>query len=144
VNDGPGFAGEGDEPIEIDVRSPGERWADSGRDGIERLLLLIFGGLAAIVMAEWFDTPAARLALRLAMIGGAWAVVTSMFGIAVAFHVSKDGTTFTSSAANKYVQALSAAAIGGLGLVTAFVAWRMSARPYASDERAESELAELS
>jgi hypothetical protein len=190
VSDDAGFdAPDDDEPILIDARSPGERWAQAGRVEFDRVravledarldavalvwmlllllytglqvysawqidsfgtapghtdwwtkiaflsqtggFLLIFGGLAATVMAAFFDTPVARLALRLAMLGGAWTVVTAMFGIAVAFHVEQSGPLIsTAGGTNKYVEALSAAALGGLGLLMAFVAWRLCARTF--------------
>jgi hypothetical protein len=202
VNDGSGFDPD-NERIEIDVRSPGERWAEAGRVEFDRVrvlledgrldvvalvwmllllsytglqiynawnfgsfgsiqnvsgwwtrlaflaqtggFLLIFGGLAAIVMAAFFDTTVARVALYLAMLGGAWTVATAMFGIAVAFHVEQSGPVL-SNGENKYVQAFSAAALGGLGLLMAFVAWRMSVRTVWEDEGDDdaAELAELS
>ena len=202
MNDGLGFEQQ-EPPIEIDARSPGERWVQSGRVEFERFrvvlegarldalalawmvlvivftgvqiyqalrlgtlglfpgsardwwtklgflsqsggVLLIFGGIAAIGMAAFFDTPVARMTLRLAILGGAWSVVAAGFGVAYALH-NQTGVSFVQvPGETKTVQALTAASIGGLGLVMALIAWRMSARPSAKARSAEPELAELS
>jgi hypothetical protein len=173
------------DPLEIDVRSPGERWADSGRAGVDRLqglieqqrldiaalawmiflllitgveiysalrlhgdsgfpgntdwwsrlaflaqsgnILLTFGGAIGIALAVVHDSPVARRALQLAVIGGLWAIVANLMGIAVAFH-DQSGVTFTilGSGESKVVTALTYFGFGGLGLVIATVAWRFA------------------
>jgi len=107
--------------------------------------VLIFGSIIAIAMAAFFDTPAARLALRLALIGGAWSAIAGAIGVAVAFHLDTNSVIVSPERTRQVLQALQAGAIGGLGLVVAIVAWRMRARPHAvPSSSAAPQLAELS
>jgi hypothetical protein len=169
-----------DLPI-IDVRSPSERLADSGRDGVARLqerlrnspldvaalvwmicvigflavqiysafsspfddftdsdgwfkaaLLASSGGFAltagcmiGISLAAWRDTRPARVALVAAVIGGAWAIVASLIGVAVIFHEDTlgIGSLLSSNFAdNRAVSAFGQLMLGGLGVVVVFVA----------------------
>jgi hypothetical protein len=173
------------DPIDplIDVRSPGERWADSGRAGFDRLqgfieqrfdiaaivwmiflllitgaeiysalrlrgndgfgdsgdwwtrlaflaqsgtVLLTFGCAIGIALAVVHDSVIARRALQLAVVGGLWAIVANLMGIAVSFH-TQTGVAFTSLGGNesKFVNALIYFGFGGLGLVIVTVAWRL-------------------
>lgn len=181
------------DPLEIDVRSPGERWADSGRAGFGRLqglieqqrldiaamvwmiflllitgaeiyaalrlhgtsgfgnggdwwtrlaflaqsgnIVLIFGCAIGIALGLLRESTIARRALQLAVLGGLWAIVANLMGIAVSFH-EESGLAFTSLGGNenKVVTALIYFGFGGLGLVIATVAGRFAGADRAAGE----------
>ena len=53
MNDDPDFDPEGDELLVIDPRSPGERWAESGRAGLGRMQASFQGQRLAVVALCW-------------------------------------------------------------------------------------------
>ena len=93
-------------------------------------IVLVFGAMIGIVLAVFFYGPASRLALRIAVGGGVWAVITALIGVAVAFHDSNGSfANFQQPGTEaKIVSALGSLSVGGFGLVIAVVAWRV-ARP---------------
>jgi len=96
-------------------------------------LTLALFSMVGVVLAAFFDGPAARLAFRLAMVGGAWAMLMSLLDIAVAFHENAGPIAgfLPSGTEAKVVTSLGALCVGGLGLVIAVAAWRLapSGRP---------------
>ena len=92
-------------------------------------ILVTFGGMIGVALAALARGRAARLALRLAMLGGAWAAVASVFGIATALHDPTSSGAFLAppsrSGEAKVVSALTYVCLGGLGLVVAVVAWHV-------------------
>ena len=85
--------------------------------------LLSFGCMIGIGLAAWSDSGPARAALVLAAIGGAWAIVANLIGVAVVFHRQP----FVSLLLSTFVQNRAIAALGvllqaGLGAVVVLVA----------------------
>jgi hypothetical protein len=169
-----------DLPI-IDVRSPAERWTDSGRSGLERVqqrlrdnhldiaaliwmicvagvlavevygavgsngfdafpggdngwvtatllassggYVLAFGCMIGIALAAWVDSVPARVALVMAAVGGVWAMVANLIGIAVVFHRQFGVSLLLSNFAdNRAVAAFGVLMQGGFGVVIVLVA----------------------
>lgn len=92
-------------------------------------LTLVLFSMIGVVLAAFFDGPAARLAVRLAMVGGAWTMLMSLLGIVVAFHdnTGAEAGFLPSGTEAKVVTSLGAFCVGGLGLVIALAAWRLAA-----------------
>jgi len=91
-------------------------------------LLVIFGSMIGIALAAFSRGNRRQLALRLAMIGGAWGAAASMLGIATAVHnpiAPNPIGEITRSGELKAVQALSYFGYSALGLVVAVVAWHV-------------------
>jgi hypothetical protein len=192
--------GSGEDLPIIDVRSPAERFADSGRDGLARLrerlddgpldvaaliwmicvigtlavqiygafdnqfdgsfdsegwftaavlassgnYVLAFGCMLGIGLAAWGDSGPARVALALAILGGAWAIVASLIGVAVIYHESLAGSLLflTSLGDNRAVSSVGTLLQGGLGIVVVLVASSLLASRRASPA-SDSEIAPL-
>jgi hypothetical protein len=173
------------EPLEpsIDVRSPGERWADSGRAGLERLkarveqqrldvaavvwmallfaiagseiysalrfgnsqgfpgssdwwfklqllaqsggTVLVFGSAVGIALAVLLEGPMSRVALRLAVVGGAWSVAAGGCGVAFAFHPDP-GFGSVRVFDGRLTECVYYLGFAGLGLLIAMIAWRFA------------------
>jgi hypothetical protein len=177
---------EGDDLPIIDVRSPAERWAESGRNGFDRLhdrvraipldvaaliwmacvlgytvlsvytalrgpgfdfggasgwekaalistsgnIQLTFGVMIGLALAFAYTTRRARAAVWMALVGGVWAVIANVVGIAVAFHDQNNINGIFSAGRgteNKIVQAVGAFAFGGLGVVVILLAYSLLA-----------------
>ncbi|MGO9877225.1 MAG: hypothetical protein ACLPVY_25885 [Acidimicrobiia bacterium] len=120
-------SGFGNSPGSTDWWTKADLLASSG--GISLVLTSMMG----ILLAAFFDGPAARLAFRLAIVGGAWAVAMSLLDIVVAFHENTGPIPefLPSGAEAKVVTSLGALCVGGLGLVIALAGWRLapSGRP---------------
>ncbi len=91
-------------------------------------LSLVLASMIGVVLAAFFEGPAARLAFRLATVGGAWAAVMSLLATVVAFHENTGpiGGFLPSGTEAKVVTSLGALCVGGLGLVIALAGWRLA------------------
>lgn len=87
--------------------------------------------LAGIGLAVMFHTAAARFALFLATLGGAWVFVAGVFGIAATLHEPMYASAF--NAGNRAVGALAALSFAGIGLVVAAIGLRLMRSPAVPD-----------
>jgi hypothetical protein len=87
---------------------------------------LTVGCMVGIGLAAWVDSGPARAALVMAAIGGAWAFVAGLIGVAVVNH-KEVGLSFSlaSSAGNRAVASFGMLLQGGLGVVVVLVALAM-------------------
>jgi hypothetical protein len=83
--------------------------------------VLSLGCMVGIGLAAWADSVAARVALVLAVIGGAWAIVASLIGVAVIYHEGGP-LSLTNFGENRAVNSIGTLMEGGLGVVAALVA----------------------
>lgn len=88
--------------------------------------VLTFGCMIGIALAAWTESGLARAALVIAVIGGAWAFVASLIGVAVVFHRQLGvSLLFSSFVENRAVAALGVLMQGALGVVVVLVAGLM-------------------
>jgi hypothetical protein len=99
-------------------------------------LLLIFGSVAGVVLAAFFDTSAARRTLRLAVAAGAWVVLAGFVGVVVSFHADAAvPIAIPRGGEGKVVSVLFNLCYAGLGGVVAVLARQLlnvqASQPYA-------------
>ena len=87
--------------------------------------IVVFGGAIGIALAVLLEGPTSRLALRLSALGGAWAVVASACGVAVAFHTEHDLSPLPSFE-GRVIQAIYYLGYAGLGVLIVMIGWRFS------------------
>jgi len=107
-------------------------------------LVFSFGAVIGIALAFSYTTAAARAAIWMALVTGAWIVIANVVGIAVAFHDEPNGSgflTFTRGTEDKVVQALISVMEAGFALVVIVVACNLL---FSSRARVEPEVAEVS
>ena len=105
--------------------------------------VLSFGCMVGIGLAAWADSVASRIALVVAVIGGAWAIVASLVGVAAIYHESEMGSlNFTSFGENRVVNSFGTLMQGGLGIVVVLVAASLLASRRVARED-EFEIADL-
>ena len=86
-------------------------------------LILILGSVTALAVAALANTGAARLTLRLALVGGTWLVLAGLLGVAVSVHFGASLTfSLTRSGDGKVASALGNLCYSGLGAVVVVLA----------------------
>jgi len=86
-------------------------------------LVLSFGCMIGIGLAAWADSKPARGALVLAVVGGFWAMIANLIGVAVVFHHQLGVSLLLSNfVENRAVASLGVLMQGGLGVVVVLVA----------------------
>ena len=89
-------------------------------------LVLILGSITALAVAALANTSAARLTLRLALVGGTWLVLAGLLGVAVSVHFGASITfSLTRSGDGKVASALGNLCYSGLGAIVAVLAWHL-------------------
>ena len=89
-------------------------------------LVLILGSITALAVAAPAHTSAARLTLRLTLVGGAWLVLAGLLGVAVSVHFGASVTfSLPRSGDGKVASALGNLCYSGLGAIVAVLAWHL-------------------
>ena len=99
--------------------------------------------LIGIALAALLDSPAARFAIFLSGVTGAWVLVAGLFNIAAALHRNHSAYSLAIGFGreNRAVGVIGGLALAGLGLVVMMLAWRAfnrSATPVSPAQPASS------